>query len=1018
MRMKRNVTYQNIFYMICDKKSFKVNLLLCLLLIVQCGVYANTSTHEDSNLKETAVVDQSQRKITGKVSDNEGEPLPGVSVSVKGTRNATMTDVDGYYSLDGISPNNILVFTYISMATQEITVGEKSVIDVVMQEDIIGLDEVTTVGYLTMKKRDLTGAVASISAEQIARIPSNTILSALTSVPGIRVNGNEIRIRGNRSIKADNGPLIILDGMPYYEPIESIDPNDVESIDILKDASSTSLYGSQGSNGVIIVSTKKGRKGKTTINYDAFAGWGVTNWHNFKPMNADQYIAFKREAYRAAGTWKDESDDSKIFLGNEIANMGNLDENWLDEFLGKNRFWTSHTLTIASGNDKTQYKVSFNYKNDENRTRPNGDNLLEGYKSDRYYLSTDLDHQVVDYLKVGISSRLYYYNGENKPNPFGGLLTMSPLTPIRNEDGTYNAIPTGDPYVKNPFLSTVDEYYNDKTEEWKAFIKAYAALDISEGLTFRTNFSYNPAFSARGYYYDERSNTYNDPRNVAGMHNNRKADMVWNNILNYKKTFGIHNIDVAGIYEIQDLTHTNTGASGKEQELPSYLWYNMGRLMDSKTLSSSFRRSQMISYVGRLQYTLMDKYMATVTFREDGASQLSKGNRWYFFPSFALAWRVSEEKFIKEIPFITNLKLRANYGITGNHSIDPYATLGTLYATYLTMYNNNGEIHYTGMEPEIRPTPNLKWERTKMLNLGLDFGFLNGRIYGSVDYYNSKTDDLLNLKKLPYTSGFDRAWDNIGKTQNKGLEISLSTIPVETKDFRLGVNLSYYRNKEEITEIYGGLDKDIQNSFWVGYPVNGVFYDVKQLGIWQENEANIAAIYGQKPGEVKIKDVDGNGKIDGEDRMILGTNRPDWTGVIQITANYKDFDFSMDCYGEFGALAHDSYSTSTWASQLGRWNTVKVNYWTPENPNNKHPRPVAGQEIKYIGATGYHKNDYFAIRSMTLGYTLPKHLMGSVLKRTRFYFTINEPYRYMKFKNDGGLTYNESYYLLGVNLQF
>lgn len=986
--------------------------MLPFFLITGFQANANYALNDNNSVvDEKQDTHQNSRKITGKVTDEAREPLISVTVSVKNTQNSVITDIDGNYTIDNVPPGSTLVFSYIGMLPIEVPVGNKTEYNIVMKEDIIGLEEVTAIGYTTMKKKDLTGSVSSLSAEDITRVPSNSITSSLVGVAGVRVDGNSIRIRGNRSVRAANDPLIILDGMPYYETIASIDVNDIESIDILKDASSTSLYGSQGANGVIIITSKKGKEGKTTINYDAFAGWGKINWRSFEPMNADEYIAFKREAYSAAGTWHNESDDNKIFLGNEIANMGSLDEDWVGKYLNKNRFWTNQSVTIASGSPKTQYKISFSYKNENGR--------MEGEKNDNYFLSTDIDHQVIKPLKVGVSNRLYYNSIKSKNDPFGNLLTMSPLTPIYNEDGSLNVYPTGDPYVKNPYLDENDDYYNDKTEEWKIFIKLYAALDIMNGLTFRTNFSYNPTFSARGYYYDERSVSYHDVRNVAGVHNNRNDIMTWNNILNYKKTFAnIHEFDIIGVYEVQDIKYTGTAASGKDQELASYQWYNLGRLTDSKTLSSSFTRSQMLSYVGRIHYSLMSKYMATVTARYDGASQLSKGNRWDFFPSFALAWRASEEDFLKQYDAISNLKLRASYGITGNHSIAAYATLGSLYSSYATFYNSTGEVHYVGLEPSIRPTPDLKWERNKMLNIGLDFGFLNGRINGALDYYNSNTDDLLNQRKLPYTSGFNIAWENIGKTRNRGLEASLYTIPVQTKDLKLGVNMTYYRNKEELIELYDpSLKKDIQNGWWLGYPINGVYYDLQQIGIWQESEANLAAIYGQLPGEVKVRDLDGNGKIDGDDRVILGTNRPDWVGSLQITADWKNFDLSMDCYGEFGGMWYDSYSTSTWANQLGRWNTVKVDYWTPENPSNRHPRPVAGQTIKYISATGYYKNDSFTMRNVTLGYTLPKSLMGDMIKRTRFYITINNPYKYMRYEKDGGITYDELFYLLGVNIQ-
>ena len=434
---------------------------------------------------------------------------------------------------------------------------------------------------------------------------------------------------------------------------------------------------------------------------------------------------------------------------------------------------------------------------------------------------------MLPFLKVGLSSRAYYIVKNDKPDMFNQFLHMSPLTQTRNEDGSYNVYPFGDPFVKNPYMNESDDVYKDKTEEWKLFLRFFAQIDLAKGLTFNTNFAYSPAFSSRGYYYDNRSVSYTDERNVAFMHNNRKADWVWNNVLSYKRQFDRHNIDLTAVYEMQNRQTVNASMSGKDQESPAYLWYNMGRLTDSKSLSSGFVRSQMVSVVGRVQYSYDDRYIVTASFREDGASQLSPGHKWAFFPSGAIAWRISEEPFLKDVEWISNLKLRASYGMTGNYSIAAYATAGTLHGKYANF--NGGELHRPGLEPETRPTPDLEWERNKMLDIGLDFGFLKGRIHGTIDYYDSKSYDLLYLKVLPYTSGFNRAWTNIGDTRNRGWEVSLSTVPVETKDFHLGVNLSYYRNKEELIRLQDPkMKEDINNGLFVGYPVNGVHYNINR----------------------------------------------------------------------------------------------------------------------------------------------------------------------------------------------
>lgn len=580
----------------------------CAVLLLAVSLLPVTSSAAGSEpgraTSQTEVPPPAQgRAISGTVRDGKGDPIPGAAVTVVGGSLGVSTDASGVYRIEGVGSNDELEFSFLGMMSQKEKVGSRTQIDVTLREDMIGLEDVVVTGYTAMKRKDITGSVASVSAEQIARIPAYDLTTSLVGVAGIRVDGGSIRIRGTRSTNAGNDPLIVLDGIPYDETLTSINPGDIESIDILKDASSTAIYGAKGANGVILITTKQAKKGETKVTYDGFVGVGVNNWGTLDVMDADEYIAFQREASRAAGTWSSPEDDSKAFFGAEIANMGKMNTDWMGRYFNQKRLWHSHSLTIASGNEKTQYKISFNYKNNEER--------YKGDHRDYFYLTTDLTHQVLPFLKVGISNRAYYSVNNSMPGMFDTFLHMSPLTPVYNEDGSYNEYPFGDPFVKNPYMNETDGAYKDKTEEWKIYMRFFAQVDLYKGLTFNTNFAYTPAFSSRGYYYDNRSVGYTDERNVAGMHNNRKADWVWNNILNYKETFGKHAIDVSAIFEMQNRQTVNSSMSGKDQESPAYLWYNMNRLTDSKSISSGFIRNQMVSVIGRLQYTFDDRYIVT-----------------------------------------------------------------------------------------------------------------------------------------------------------------------------------------------------------------------------------------------------------------------------------------------------------------------------------------------------------------------------------------------------------------------
>ena len=934
--------------------------------------------------------------VSGTVKDAFDVTLTGVSVIVEGESRGVITDENGKYVIDDVDADDVLEFYFLGMTSVKKTVGNSTVIDVVMKADAIGLDDAVVTGYTYTKRKDITGSVASISSDEIQRIPAYDITTSLVGVAGIRVNGSDIRIRGTRSKNASNEPLIVLDGIPYEESLSSINPGDVESIQVLKDASSTAIYGAKGANGVILITTKTAKEGATNISYDGFVGLGVNNYGTLDVMNAEEYIAFNREANRANGVWSSPEDDSKIFYPDELENMGKMDTDWYDRYFGKLRIWHNHNLTMTSSGKKYTAKLAFNYKNRQGRYKDDHD--------DMFYMTADFGLQLFPRVKVGISSRLYYENQWNKPDLTDNFVNMSPLTSIYNEDGSYNEYPFDDNSTKNPYMNEADGVYEDNIKNWKINSRVYANVNLFKGLTFTTNFSYAPSFNTVNY---------------ASLTNGRKSDWVWNNILNFKRDFGKHNIDATVVYEMQNRLNVSSSMSGKNQESPKYLWYNMNRLTESKEISSSFTRSQMVSVVGRVQYSYAGKYIATVSVREDGASQLSTGNKWATFPSAAVAWRIVDEGFIRNnAPWISDLKLRASYGMTGNYSIKAYSTLGSLYSTYVN-FGHGGTTHKPGLEPSTRPTPDLGWEKNKMLDIGLDFGFLDNRIYGTLEYYDSKSFDLLYLTKLPYTTGYNKAWANVGDTRNRGFEFTLSTVPVQTRDAFLNVSLSLFRNVEELVRLQDpDLKVDLGNSLFVGYPVTGVYYDYKQVGIWQEDEADLAALYGQEPGEVKVADLDGNGVIDGNDKTILGVYRPDLVASLSLNGNWKNIDFSIDLYGEFGGMAYDSYQTGKWSTGLGKHNTYNVDYWTPENPSNRHPRPVEGQTIKYMSSTGYYDNSYINIRNITVGYTFPEKWMGNVLKSARVYFTTNNPWGWSQFRQQGGMRSWEAFYFLGLNLKF
>lgn len=956
------------------------------------------------------------QRIRGVVTDvSTSAPIPGVAIKIKNKPVGVLTEENGRFTLELSSPQDTLVFAYLGYLQQEVIPGGRTDLSITMQSDPTRLNEQVVIGYTTVRKKDLTGAVASLGPDQITRLQSNNLVQSLAGIAGVRVNGSDasgIRIRGNRSVQASNTPLLMVDGVPYYGSLNTIDQNDIASIDILKDASSAALYGSRGANGVIVITTKKGIKGQSKITLDSYTGIGKYYYGNLRNMNAAEYIRFKRDANRAVGIWNSEADDPRIFSSVELDHLGQIDNDFDKQYYDKLGFQTNNTITFMQGGEKGSQKVSFNYLNNNARGKNMGN-------YNRYILSTDHDLQIKRNIRIGMASRLSYESAFQEPGGFGNrLFRFIPTVNLYDENGEPIAFPIGDSLLKNPFLDLDTDARDSRSWAWQAFLKGYISYTIFPGLSFRSNVSMDQVFTEAGSYIDDRAASYAEALNQASVDNGRSTRLAWNNILNFKRSFGQHSIDAFGVFEVQESKSFSNSASGSDEALSQYKWYNLEALTQNKSLSSGYSRSQQVSYVGRVQYGFKDRYILTGTMRYDGASQLAPQDRWDVFPAIAAAWNISEEPFFKIKP-ISNLKIRASYGVTGNNAIAPYATYGAVLSRYTVFAGPGGDVPYPTLEPDQLGVESLKWEKTKMLNAGIDFGLLNNRLTGSFDFYRSNTFDLLNRRKLPYTTGFNNVWDNIGTSRNTGIELSLNAKAIDMRNLKWTLSASFYHNKEELTELYDPrLTKDIQNGWWLGYPVSGVTYDYVSAGIWQTDEAHVAAIYGRKPGEIKVKDFDGDGVITGEDRRIIGTDRPTLVSSLISTLSFHQFDLLLDFYSETGAITSDSWSTSSWAFDMGRFNAAKLDYWTPDNPSNTHPQPLAGRSsIDYISTIGYHSNDFIRLRNATLGYTFaPQQLKG--VERLRIYASATDPVRYWQYTREGGLSGREVVYNLGFNLTF
>lgn len=932
------------------------------------------------------------REITGQVVGVNKDTLIGALVVQKGTSNAVSTDPEGNFALSIPDSGNVeLMVQYAGYKDTSVAVGDQSHIVITMREDKEEVDEVVVVGYGTVKKSDLTGSVVSLKPKDVTQVPSGNVLDAIqgkaagvdiTRTSGEAGKAPDVTVRGTRSITAGNGPLFIVDGV-QYSSIQDISPNDIQSMEVLKDPSSTAIYGSRGANGVIIVTTRRGASGVPKVTVNAYTGVsGVLAYP--RAMNADEYTQLKREVYRTQNPSDPEITNAEALSPDEYNNYVNgLATDYTKAVLHQGA-QKNLEIGITGGTDKLKTYFSLGYFNEKG--------LLRNDVLNRYTARLNLDYQVKKFLKVGIQSQLTYYDQNKRANPLGNASKISPLTRAYDDNGEIIIMPNGK--HANPLLDEQANTAVDKLKTTRIFPTIYAELIPFKGFKARTNLALNWDNRSEGIFNSANSYTViNSGANMAqASHDaNYRSQLNWQGILSYNKSFGDHAIDVMGLSEIIDNKAERYFLQANNQLIAEQLYYNLGD-NTSRLTNSRYIQSTLVSFAGRVNYSFKGKYLVTMTGRSDGASVLAEGHKWDFFPSIAGGWRISDEKFMLKQNIFSTLKLRTSWGITGNSNIDAYSTQSSLVRVPFS-YDLEGVTAYV-YRPQIG-NPDTRWEKSRTIDVGLDLGLLQERITATFDYYDTHTNGLLLTEKLPLSTGVAQTVSNVGKTRNRGVELTATSVNIQRKKFTWTTTLTFMKNKEQVIALTDGLntmqvtttdDMGSQNTktVVVGYPVNS-FYDYEKVGIWQLNETDEAAKYGQKPGMIHIKDQNGDGKITPEDRVVVGSTVPKWSAGFNSEFKFLNFDVSFYLFSRVGQTINYQYAYDPSGAQ----NSLSTReYWTPENPVNDLPRPGYSIESQYLKTINYTNGSFLKLRSATIGYTFPSSILNKIgVSRFRVYVT-------------------------------
>ncbi len=985
-----------------------------------------------------------ERTVTGKViSGDDNKALPGVNVAVKGTTRGTTSDANGDYRIS--VPNNqaVLVFSAVGFVTQEITVGNQSSVNLTLNTDTRSLNEVVVIGYGTQKKSQTTGAISSVTSKQITEMPITNLGQAIQGrVAGVDVaqSGSRpgsvptIRVRGRRSFNAGNNPLYVVDGIPLTGDrnellpsasrpsilgstmdfvsagYEDFNPNDVASMEILKDATATAIYGARGANGVVLITTKRGNtNNKTTISYDNYLG--VTDaLDKIHLFSGSEFADFVREAYRATtpnSGYKDINGnpvptgvidayaDSKVsVLGgdpNVAAGLAAGRNSDYQSLILRQGFQQNHSLGVQGGNEKTQFYISAGYFKDKG--------ILPGLDYTRYSLRANVDHQINKVFRIGLSSYFMYsvQNGASL-NPYTSTLQQNPLGRPYDDNGNLIFSPTNDALLTNPLAEIAPGAQIDERKKYRIFNSVYAEATIIDGLKYRVNFG--PDFSLRrdGRFIGSQTNArkYGDPQ--ASSNSQFGFNYTIENILTYNKTFGNHNLGITALQSIQrdNFEYNNIQVQGIPAESQSF--YNEGSASLPLGVGSNLIQWTINSYMGRVNYDYKDKYLVTATLRRDGSSRFGENTKYGNFPGIALGWNINNEPFLKNASWIDLLKLRVSRGSVGNQGVSPYQTQAQVGRTVYAWGNNPA----FGYRPNTIGNPDLRWETSTSSNIGVDFSLWRGRVSGSLELYQTNTTALLLSDQLPTSQGFNAITRNVGETRNRGVEITVSTVNVNSKSgFKWSTDLQFTKNNEAILSLYNGAVDDIGNKWFIGKPLTA-YYDFKKLGIWQTSEADAAKAFGNfVPGQVKIADIDGDGKFSvTNDRTFLGSDIPSFSAGITNRFTYKGFDLNFFVYARIGQTILSGFHQNNNAL-AGRYQQIKVDYWTPNNPTNEFPRPNANQEFPlYNTALIYFDGSFVKVRNINFGYTFPASISQKLrLQSLRLFTSIQQPFIFSTYRS-------------------